>query len=70
MGDDFAYDLRWTIVLIVLFVTRGVEDPPIAVAGGILVMLSNLKSTIGSNTIVQFTDIRATSIAGQRTLEI
>ena len=70
MGDDFAYDLRWTIVSYrVTFVTRNVEDPPIAVAGGNF--SEAIKSKInnaGSNTIVQFTDIRATSIAGQRTL--
>ncbi len=70
MGDDFAYDLRWTIASYrVTFVTRGVEDPPIAVAGGNF--SDAIKSKInnaGSNTIVQFTDIRATSIAGQRTL--
>jgi len=70
MGDDFAYDLRWTIASYrVTFVTRGVEDPPIAVAGGNF--SEAIKSKInnaGSNTIVQFTDIRATSIAGQRTL--
>lgn len=70
MGEDFAYDLRWTINSYrVTFVTKGIEDPPIACAGGGFSDAVKTKiNNAGSNTIIQFTDIRATSIAGQRTL--
>ncbi|MBP5711216.1 MAG: gliding motility protein GldM [Bacteroidales bacterium] len=70
MSDDFAYDLKWKIVSYrVTFVVRGNEDPPIACSGG--AFSEAVKSKINSasaNTIVQFTDIRAESIAGKRTL--
>lgn len=70
MGEDFAYDLRWTIASYrVTFVNKGIEDPPVAVAGGgFSDAIKNKINNSGSNTIIQFTDIRATSIAGQRTL--
>lgn len=70
MPEDFAYELRWTISSYrVTFVTKGVEDPPIACAGG--GFSEAVKSKIqkaGPNTIIQFTDIKANSIAGTRTL--
>lgn len=70
MGDDFAYDLTWKVVSYrVTFVVRGVEDAPIACAGG--QFSASVKSKIqsaSSNTTVQFTDIKVQSIAGTRTL--
>ncbi len=70
MGEDFAYDLSWKVLSYrVTFVVRGVEDPPIAVAGGQFsdAVRSKINSA-SSNTTIQFTDIKVSSIAGTRTL--
>lgn len=70
MGDDFVYDMRWTIKSYrVIFVIRGTEEPPIVVSGNRF--SDALKQKINSapgGTSVYFTDIKASSPAGERTL--
>jgi gliding motility-associated protein GldM len=70
MGDDFAYDLRWSITSYrVTFIIRGIEDPPMACSGGQFSEAVKAKiNKAGINTVIQFSEIRATSIAGSRNL--
>ncbi|MEG2070618.1 MAG: gliding motility protein GldM [Bacteroidales bacterium] len=71
MGEDFVYDLKWNVNSFrVVFVSKGYEDPPIACAGG--TFSESVKAKIqraSSNTVIYFTDIKATSEAGSRTLD-
>lgn len=70
MGEDFAYDLKWTINSYrVTFITKGIEGSPKACSGG--AFSADVKSAIKSasaGTVIIFSDIKASSIAGQRTL--
>ena len=70
MGDDFAYDLKWTINSYRLTViSKGIEGAPKACSGGQFdgSVMAAINSA-GSGTVLVFSDIKATSIAGQRTL--
>ena len=71
MGDDFAYDLKWSITSFnVTIVAKGMEGPAIACQGSAL--NDKVKMAIqnaSSNTEVYFTDIKATSAAGTRVLD-
>jgi gliding motility-associated protein GldM len=70
MGTDFVYDLRWTVNSYqVTFVIKGIEDAPM--------MCNNkqfsdaIKNKINSSspgTVIFFDDIKASCIAGTRTL--
>lgn len=70
MGDDFAYDLKWTINSYRLTViSKGIEGAPKVCSGG--KFDGGVTSAIqgaSTGTILVFSDIKATSIAGQRTL--
>ena len=71
MGDDFAYDLKWTInSYLVIFIAKGYEEPPLTCTG------ANFSDAVkdkiaksASGTTIVFTSIKASSVAGQRTLD-
>ncbi len=71
MGDDFAYDLKWTINSYqVIFISKGYEDNPLTCTGANF--SEAVKSKIaksGSGTTIIFTGIKASCEAGQRTLD-
>ncbi|MBO4646151.1 MAG: zinc-ribbon domain-containing protein [Bacteroidales bacterium] len=70
MGDDFAYDLKWTIKSYRLTViSKGIEGSPKACSGG--QFDSDVMAAINSassGTVLVFSDIKASSIVGERTL--
>lgn len=70
MGDDFAFDLKWTVSSYrVTFISKGIEASPIVNSGG--AFSENVKNAIkkaSTGTVIIFSDIKATSIAGTRTL--
>ena len=70
MGVDFNYELKWTVLSYkVTFVKNGVEDAPITVNGA--AFSDQVKSKIqsaSSGTIVEFSEIRIQSIAGNRSI--
>lgn len=70
MGDDFAYDLKWTINSYRLTViSKGIEGAPKACSGGQFDgSVTAAINSASSGTVLVFSDIKATSIAGQRTL--
>ena len=70
MGEDFAYDLKWTINSYRLTViSKGIEGAPKACSGGQFdASVTSAIQSAGVGTILVFSDIKATSIAGQRTL--
>ena len=70
MGEDFAYDLKWTINSYRLTViSKGIEGTPKACSGGQFdASVTSAIQSAGVGTILVFSDIKATSIAGQRTL--
>ena len=71
MGDDFAYDLKWTINSYqVIFISKGYEDNPLTCTGANF--SEAVKSKIaksGSGTTIIFTGIKASCEAGPRTLD-
>ena len=71
MGEDFVYDLKWTVTSFrVIIVSKGMEEPAVVCQGSSL--NDKAKTAIqkaSSNTVVCFTDIKATSQVGERTLE-
>ena len=71
MGDDFVYDLKWSVNSFrVQLVVKGMDEPAIACQGGAL--SDKAKSAIQkapSGTVVYFTDIKVSSEAGSRTLD-
>ncbi|MCQ2283867.1 MAG: gliding motility protein GldM [Bacteroidales bacterium] len=71
MGEDFAYDLKWKVTSFrVVFVSKGMEDPPIACQGGTLSDAVKAKiSKSSANTVIYFEDIKVSSEAGSRTLD-
>jgi hypothetical protein len=70
MGVDFVYDLRWTVnSFTVTFIIRGIEDPPMTCSSN--QFTEAVKSKLNScspGTVVYFSDIRVSSVAGTRTL--
>lgn len=70
MGDDFAYDLKWTINSYRLTViSKGIEGAPKACSGGQFDgSVTAAINSASAGTVLVFSDIKATSIAGQRTL--
>lgn len=71
MGDDFAYDLKWTINSYqVIFISKGYEDNPLTCTGATFSDAVKQKiSKSGSGTTIIFTGIKASCEAGQRTLD-
>lgn len=71
MGDDFVYDLKWSVNSYrVIIVSKGMEEPAIVCQGGAL--SEKAKSAIqkaSANTVVYFSDIKVSSEAGPRTLD-
>ncbi len=71
MGDDFVYDLKWSVNSFrVIIVSKGMEEPAIVCQGGGL--SEKAKSAIqkaSANTVVYFSDIKVSSEAGSRTLD-
>ena len=70
MGDDFAYDLKWTIKSYRLTViSKGIEGAPKACSGGQFDgSVTSAINSASSGTVLVFSDIKASSIAGERTL--
>jgi len=70
MGDDFAYDLRWTVNSYnVTFIIKGIEDAPIQSNNN--QFSEAIKSKINScspGTVIYFSDIKISCVAGNRTL--
>ena len=71
MGDDFAYDLKWTINSYqVIFISKGYEDNPLTCTGANFSDAVKQKiAKSGSGTTIIFTGIKASCEAGQRTLD-
>ena len=71
MGDDFVYDLKWSVNSFrVILVSKGMEEPAIVCQGGQL--SDKAKSAIqkaSANTVIYFSDIKVSSEAGSRTLD-
>ena len=71
MSPDFNFELRWSVISYkVTFVKGGVEDAPIMVQGGRFTdqVISKIRSA-SSGTIVEFTDIKIKSEAGNRAIQ-
>lgn len=70
MPADFAYDLTWSIASYqVTFIVKGMEEAPMTIKGGAFSeALKNKIRNAAPGTIVLFQGIRASSIAGPRTL--
>ncbi|MCQ2271210.1 MAG: gliding motility protein GldM [Bacteroidales bacterium] len=71
MGDDFAYDLKWTINSYqVIFNSKGYEDSPLTCTGAQFseAVKSKIQKSTSGTTII-FTNIKASCEAGQRTLD-
>ncbi len=71
MGEDFAFDLKWKVNSFrVVFVSKNIEEPPLACSGGTL--SDNVKAKIqkaSAGTVIYFQDIKVSSEAGTRTLD-
>ena len=71
MGDDFVYDLKWSVNSFrVIIVSKGMEEPAIVCQGAAL--SEKAKSAIqkaSANTVIYFSDIKVSSEAGSRTLD-
>ncbi len=70
MGTDFVYDLKWNVVSYrVIFVVRNMEETPIPVSGAQFSqeLIKKIQGA-SSGTVITFTDIKARSSAGERTL--
>jgi gliding motility-associated protein GldM len=70
MGTDFVYDLRWTVnSFLVTFIIRGIEDPPITCNNRQFSdAIINKINSCSPGTVIYFSDIKASCVAGQRTL--
>jgi len=68
MGADFNYELKWTILSYkVTFVKNGIEEAPITVnAAPFTDQVRSKIQSASSGTIVEFSEIKIQSIAGQR----
>ena len=71
MGDDFVYDLKWTINSFqVIFITKGYLDSPMNCTGANFSDAVKQKiAKSGSGTTIIFTGIKASSEVGSRTLD-
>ena len=71
MGDDFVYDLKWSVNSYrVIIINKGIEEPAIVCQGAAL--SDKAKSAIqkaSSNASIYFSDIKVSSEAGTRTLD-
>ena len=70
MGDDFAFDLRWSVTsYTVVVISKGIEGAPMSCGGGQFSgAVSAAISGASSGTVIIFSNIKATSAAGTRTL--
>ena len=70
MGDDFAYDLKWTINSFRLtVVSRDIEGAPnVCSSGQFDASVINAINNAGAGTVLVFSDIKASSVVGERTL--
>lgn len=70
MGTDFVYDLRWSITSYrVIFTVRGFEETPIPISGPRFSdELIRKINAAPAGAVITFTDIKASSSAGQRNL--
>jgi gliding motility-associated protein GldM len=70
MGTDFVYDLLWTVKSYqVIFMVKGIEDAPMTCNNRQFSdAIKNKINSCGSGTTIYFTDIKASSVAGDRTL--
>jgi hypothetical protein len=70
MGTDFVYDLKWTVnSFTVTFIIKGIEDAPMTCSSNQFTEAVKSKlNSCGSGTVVYFSDIKASSVAGTRTL--
>jgi len=70
MGTDFVYDLRWTVnSFVVTFIIKGIEDPPITCNNRQFSdAIINKINSCSPGTVIYFSDIKASCVAGQRTL--
>jgi len=70
MGTDFVYDLTWTVNSFqVTFIIKGIEDAPmVSNSRHFSDALKNKINSCGSGTVIFFSDIRASCVAGTRTL--
>ena len=71
MGEDFAYDLKWSVTSFrVILVSKGVEEPAIVCQGGALTDKAKMAiQKAPANTVVYISDIKVSSEAGPRTLD-
>ena len=71
MGEDFVYDLKWTVNSYrVIIINKGIEEPAIVCQGPAL--SDKAKAAIqkaSSNASIYFSDIKVSSEAGSRTLD-
>jgi gliding motility-associated protein GldM len=70
MGTDFVYDLKWNIISYkVTFTVKGIEDPPITCnSASFSETIRNKINSSAPGTILYFSDINVSSVAGTRTL--
>jgi gliding motility-associated protein GldM len=71
MSKDFNYELRWKVIgYRVTFVNNGIEDAPISSSAGLFpdAVQSKIRAS-KSGTVVEFSEIKITSIAGTKTLK-
>jgi gliding motility-associated protein GldM len=70
MGEDFVYDLTWTINSYnATFIVKGIEDAPFKCTNRQFSdAIKNKINSCGSGTVIYFSDIKASSVAGSRTL--
>jgi len=71
MGVDFNYELPWKVLsYTVTFVKNGVEDTPITVTGPQFnSQVEGKIQSASSGTIIEFSNIKISSIAGTRTID-
>lgn len=71
MGEDFAYDLKWSVTSFrVIIVSKGMEEPAIVCHGAALSDKAKMAiQKASANTVIYFSDIKASSEAGSRTLD-
>jgi len=70
MGVDFVYDLRWTVSSYnVTFVIKGIEDAPLTCTSNqFSETIKNKINTCSPGTVIFFENIKASCVAGTRTL--
>ncbi|MDR3047986.1 MAG: gliding motility protein GldM [Bacteroidales bacterium] len=70
MGQDFVYDLKWTVISFrVIFQVRGMEEPAMAISGGRFSdELVRKINSAAPGTTIWFEDIKVSSSAGSRNI--